>query len=79
MGLDSPEHIYEHSSRPSEYSLQSYRLHENGYRIDTAPSGATYPDPLEDTEPGGVNLMSGEGVLLTRDQAWVLGRSPLLR
>jgi hypothetical protein len=47
--------------------------------VDTAPSGATYPDPLEDTEPGGANLMSGEGVALTRDQAWVLGRSPLLR
>ena len=47
--------------------------------VDTAPSGATYPDPLEDTEPGGANLMSGEGVVLTRDQVWVLGRSPLLR
>lgn len=47
--------------------------------VDTAPSGARYPDPLDDTEPGRGNLMSGDGVALTRDQAWVLGRSPLLR
>ena len=47
--------------------------------VDTAPSGAAYPDPLEDTEPGGGNLMSGDGMSVTRDQAWVLARSPLLR
>lgn len=47
--------------------------------VDTGSSGAAYPDPLDDTEPGRGNLMSGDGVALTRDQAFVVSRSPLLR
>lgn len=47
--------------------------------VDTGRSGAAYPDPLDDTEPGGGNLMSGDGVALTADQAFILSRSPLLR
>jgi hypothetical protein len=40
-------------------------------------SGATYPDPLDDTEPGQNNLME-DGTLLTPDQAFALSRSALL-
>ncbi len=47
--------------------------------VDAGASGASYPDPLDDTEPGRGNLMSGDGVALTRDQAFVVTRSPLLR
>lgn len=47
--------------------------------VDTGSSGTAYPDPLDDTEPGRGNLMSGDGVALTRDQAFVVSRSPLLR
>ena len=45
---------------------------------DVAPSGARHPDALDDTQPGGGNLME-RGRALTRDQAWVLSRSALLR
>jgi hypothetical protein len=47
--------------------------------VNVGVSGAEYPDPLDDTEPGSGNLMAGEGVRLTPDQAFVLERSPLLR
>lgn len=47
--------------------------------VDTGRSGAEVPDPLDDTEPGRGNLMSGEGTAVTQDQAFVLSRSPLLR
>jgi hypothetical protein len=47
--------------------------------VDTGRSGASYPDTLDDTEPGRGNLMSGEGVAITPDQAFVVSRSPLLR
>lgn len=46
--------------------------------VNTGLSGASYPDPLDDTELGEDNLMSGEGIVLTPDQAFVLLRSPLL-
>lgn len=45
---------------------------------DVARSGARHPDALDDTTPGGGNLME-RGRTLTRDQAWVLSRSALLR
>ena len=47
--------------------------------VDSGRSGATYPDPLDDTEPARDNLMSGDGVAITPHQAFVLTRSPLLR
>jgi hypothetical protein len=40
-------------------------------------SGTTYPDPLDDTTPGGDNLME-DGTLLTPDQIFALQRSALL-
>jgi len=40
-------------------------------------SGTTYPDPLDDTEPGADNLMS-TGTVITPDQAFALSRSALL-
>jgi hypothetical protein len=40
-------------------------------------SGATYPDPLDDTSPGQGNLME-DGTSLTDDQAFALTRSALL-
>ena len=40
-------------------------------------SGATYPDPLDDTAPGQNNLMEN-GTVLTADQAFALTRSALL-
>jgi hypothetical protein len=45
---------------------------------DVGRSGGRHPDALDDTAPGGGNLMEG-GRTLTRDQAWVLSRSALLR
>jgi hypothetical protein len=45
---------------------------------NTGTSGATYPDPLDDTTVGEDNLMA-LGTTLTADQAAVLRRSPLLR
>jgi hypothetical protein len=45
---------------------------------NTGLSGATYPDPLDDTAVGADNLMA-LGTALTEDQGWVLRRSPLLR
>lgn len=47
--------------------------------VNTGLSGTDYPDPLDDTEPGQGNLMAGEGIGLSPDQAFVLSRSPLLR
>lgn len=41
-------------------------------------SGTTYPDPLDDTQPGQGNLMQS-GSKLTPDQGFALSRSPLLR
>ncbi len=41
-------------------------------------SGAIYPDPLDDTQPGQGNLME-TGTILTADQAFALTRSALLR
>ena len=46
--------------------------------VNTGVSGARYPDPLDDTEPGTGNLMDGGGTHLTPDQAFVLSRYPLL-
>ncbi len=46
--------------------------------VNTGKSGAAYPDPLDDTEPGRKNLME-DGLAITPDQAFVLTRSPLLR
>ncbi|MGE3456124.1 MAG: hypothetical protein AB7O24_13515 [Kofleriaceae bacterium] len=40
-------------------------------------SGMTYPDPLDDTHPGELNLME-VGTVLTADQGFVLSRSALL-
>lgn len=40
-------------------------------------SGAVYPDPLDDTQPGTGNLMEN-GTTLTADQAFTLSRSALL-
>jgi hypothetical protein len=47
--------------------------------VNRGLSGKGYPDQLDDTEPGTGNLMEGGGTLLTADQAFVLGRYPLLR
>jgi hypothetical protein len=41
-------------------------------------SGAIYPDPLDDTEPGQDNLMA-DGTTITADQAFALKRSALLQ
>ena len=41
-------------------------------------SGVTYPDPLDDTQPGQGNLMQS-GSKLTPDQGFALSRSALLR
>jgi hypothetical protein len=46
--------------------------------VNIGVSGARYPDPLDDTEPGTGNLMEGGGTYLTPDQAFVLSRYPLL-
>jgi hypothetical protein len=40
-------------------------------------SGTTYPDPLDDTQPGQNNLMQS-GTVLTPDQGFALSRSALL-
>lgn len=40
-------------------------------------SGATYPDPLDDTTPGADNLME-DGTILTPGQSFALSRSALL-
>ncbi|MBZ0231689.1 MAG: hypothetical protein K8M05_05015 [Deltaproteobacteria bacterium] len=45
--------------------------------VNTGVSGATYPDPLDDTTPGEDNLME-DGTLLTPGQAFALQRSALL-
>lgn len=45
--------------------------------VNRGVSGMTYPDPLDDTEPGRNNLMEN-GTLLTADQAFALSRSALL-
>ena len=41
-------------------------------------SGMVYPDPLDDTQPGQMNLMQS-GSKLTADQGFALSRSALLR
>jgi hypothetical protein len=45
---------------------------------NTGISGATYPDPLDDTVVGTDNLMA-LGTALTADQGWALRHSPMLR
>lgn len=45
--------------------------------VDLGTSGALYRDQLHDAVPA-KNLMSGEGMAVTQDQAHVLSRSPLL-
>jgi hypothetical protein len=45
--------------------------------VNRGVSGATYPDPLDDTEPGQGNLME-DGDVLTPDQGFALTRSALL-
>jgi hypothetical protein len=45
--------------------------------VNRGISGATYPDPLDDTEPGQANLM-GSGTTLTPGQIFALSRSALL-
>jgi hypothetical protein len=73
------------ASHAHEKDLPRALAHEIGHflglahPVDTGRSGAAYPDPLDDTEPGRGNLMSGDGVALTADQAFVVSRSPLLR
>ncbi|MDQ3366818.1 MAG: hypothetical protein M3680_15440 [Myxococcota bacterium] len=46
--------------------------------LNRGTSGRSYPDPLDDTQPGVDNLMEG-GTRLTADQAFALSRSALLR
>jgi hypothetical protein len=46
--------------------------------VDRGLSGALYPDPIPDTEPGQGNLME-DGTLLTPGQAFALQKSALLR
>jgi len=46
--------------------------------INRGLSGAVYPDPLDDTEPGTGNLMDGGGTALSPDQSFVLSRSAML-
>lgn len=73
------------ASRAREKDLPRALAHEIGHYlglahpVDTGRSGASHPDPLDDTEPGRGNLMSGDGVAITADQAFVVSRSPLLR
>lgn len=73
------------ASHAREKDLPRALAHEIGHflglahPVDTGRSGASYADPLDDTEPARGNLMSGDGVALTADQAFVVSRSPLLR
>lgn len=72
------------ASHAHEKDLPRALAHEIGHYlglahpVDIGRSGTAYPDPLDDTEPA-ANLMSGDGVALTADQAFVVSRSPLLR
>ncbi len=73
------------ASHAHEKDLPRALAHEIGHflglahPVDSGRSGTSYPDPLDDTEPGRGNLMSGDGVAITADQAFVVSRSPLLR
>jgi len=72
------------ASHAHEKDLPRALAHEIGHflglahPVDTGRSGTAYADPLDDTEPA-ANLMSGDGVAITADQAFVVSRSPLLR
>lgn len=46
--------------------------------VNRGASGTIYPDPLDDTQPGQMNLMEN-GTKLTPDQAFALSRSALLQ
>jgi hypothetical protein len=73
------------ASHAHERQLPRVLAHEIGHflglahPVNTGRSGAVYTDALDDTEPGRGNLMSGDGVAITAEQAFVVSRSPLLR